>query len=390
MEYVLGQRWISQTETELGLGIVIGLEGRHVTMRFPAAEEDRVYATTNSPLARIIYHRGESLLDLEQISREVTDVEDLDGLKYYLTQDDAGAEKVVPETQISGHIQLSSPTQRLFSGHFDKAAEYELRVATLNNRDHLQQSDARGLLGSRTNLLPHQVYIAQEVAARFAPRVLLADEVGLGKTIEAGMILHHQLQTGLASRAIIVVPDALLHQWLVEMMRKFSLPFALFDQDRYDALLESEQANPFETEQLVLCGLSLLTGSAQVADHAVSAGWDLVIVDEAHHLLWSPTQVSDEYTVVENLAQTSAGLLLLTATPEQLGVESHFARLRLIDAARFSDLERFLQEQGAYVPINNLVSNLLQQQTLTEEQTAWLDQQGYTDLSSEMARDEVI
>ena len=134
-----------------------------------------------------------------------------------------------------------------------------MRVATLHHRDRLQRSQVRGLLGTRTNLLAHQVYIAQEVAQRFAPRVLLADEVGLGKTIEAGMIAHHQLQTGLASRVLIVVPQPLLHQWLVEMLRKFSLPFALFDESRFAALQETGEGNPFETEQLVLCSLEFLS-----------------------------------------------------------------------------------------------------------------------------------
>jgi len=232
MDLVVGQRWVSQTEAELGLGIVVALEGRHVTVRFPVAEEDRVYASKDAPLARVIYQVGETLLDSEQVARAVTAVEDLDGLKFYLTEDEQGAEKVVPETQISGLVQLSSPSQRLFSGQFDKNAEYQLRVDTLYQRYQLEQSAARGLLGPRTSLLPHQVYIAHEVAGRYSPRVLLADEVGLGKTIEAGMILHQQLQTGRADRALIVVPDALLHQWLVEMLRKFNLHFALFDHER--------------------------------------------------------------------------------------------------------------------------------------------------------------
>ena len=94
----------------------------------------------------------------------------------------------------------TTPQQRLLNGHFDRNRDFVLRVATLENLDRLQQSPARGLLGSRTSLLPHQLYIAAEVGQRHAPRVLLADEVGLGKTIEAGMIMQQQLLTGRASR----------------------------------------------------------------------------------------------------------------------------------------------------------------------------------------------
>lgn len=368
MEFVLGQRWISQTETELGLGIVVEVEGRNVTVRFPVAEEDRVYAQTNSPLARLIYQRGDILHDHEQTPFTVDSVEDLEGLLCYLVHDAQGEQRVLPETQISGLIQLSTPRQRLFSGQFSKANEYELRVASLHHRYQLQQSQARGLLGTRTNLLPHQIYIAQEVAQRYAPRVLLADEVGLGKTIEAGMIVHHQLQTGLASRILIVVPDALLHQWLVEMLRKFGLRFALFDRERYDALIESGEPSPFDTEQWVLCGLSLFVADEEVVSQAGASGWDLLVVDEAHHLQWSETEVSREYSVIEQLAECSEGLLLLTATPEQLGRESHFARLRLLDPSRFADLNAFIEEQSGYVALNEVVHALQQGEGLSETQ----------------------
>lgn len=368
MEFVLGQRWISQTETELGLGIVVEIEGRNVTVRFPVAEEDRVYAQSNSPLARVLYQAGDTLHDQAQEALRVEGVEDLDGLQCYLVRDAQGTERVLPETQISGLIHLSTPRQRLLSGQFGKAREYQLRVASLHHRHQLQQSEARGLLGTRTSLLPHQVYIAHEVASRYAPRVLLADEVGLGKTIEAGMIVHHQLQTGLASRVLIVVPDALLHQWLVEMLRKFGLRFALFDQERFEALQESDEGNPFDTEQLVLCGLSLFVEQHNAVALAADSGWDLLVVDEAHHLQWSEREVSQEYAAIEQLAQYCEGLLLLTATPEQLGRESHFARLRLLDPSRFSDLHAFFEEQQGYVALNEVVHKLLEGHGLSPEQ----------------------
>ncbi|MFT7653708.1 MAG: ATP-dependent helicase HepA [Candidatus Azotimanducaceae bacterium] len=390
MEFVLGQRWVSQTESELGLGIVVDIEGRHITVRFPAAEEDRVYALNNSPLARVIYQPGEVLFNLDQTQLTVREVEDLDGLQCYFVTDADGTESMIVETQISGLIHLSSPSQRLFSGQFDKSSEYQLRVASLIQRHEHQKSKARGLLGTRTSLLPHQVYIAQEVASRFAPRVLLADEVGLGKTIEAGMILHHQLQSGLASRVLIVVPDALLHQWLVEMLRKFGLSFSLFDQDRYDALIEADEVNPFESEQLILCGLSLLANDQTIADQAALAGWDLLVVDEAHHLLWTPEVVSPEYAVIEDLAQVCAGLLLLTATPEQLGAQSHFARLRLLDPSRFSNFEQFSAEQNKYVALNDVVHSLTQQAPLTDEQLALVSTFADIDQSQNVSSEDLV
>ena len=373
MDFVLGQRWVSQTESDLGLGIVIEIEGRHVTVQFPASEEERVYALNNCPLARVIYQVGETLHDQDHQPLEVQSVQDLDGLKCYVVKDQAGAESLLPETQISALVHLTSPSQRLLSGQFDKAFEYQLRVATLEQQHQLEVADARGLLGPRTSLLSHQIYIAHEVASRYAPRVLLADEVGLGKTIEAGLILHRQLHTGLANRVLIVVPDPLLHQWLVEMLRKFGLKFSLFDQARYDALIESGEANPFESEQLVLCGMNLFVDQDELVDQAIDAGWDLLVVDEAHHLAWSPESTSPQYDVVQALSLACAGLLLLTATPEQLGMVSHFARLRLLDASRFSDLEQFLEEQDHYTSLNAIVAKLAAGEPFSTEQQAHLD-----------------
>ncbi|MFX4729072.1 SNF2-related protein, partial [Acinetobacter baumannii] len=74
-----------------------------------------------------------------------------------------------------------------------------------------------------------QLLVAHTVASRLAPRVLLADEVGLGKTIEAGLVLHAQHRQGRAERVLVLVPDSLVHQWLVEMRRRFNLAFSLFD-----------------------------------------------------------------------------------------------------------------------------------------------------------------
>lgn len=184
-------------------------------------------------------------------------------------------------------------------------------------------------------MIPHQLHIAKEVGSRYAPRVLLADEVGLGKTIEAGMIIQQQWLSGRASRILILVPDALIHQWLIEMMRRFNLHFALFDEERCVEAF-ADAANPFDTEQLVLCSLDFITKKRKRFEQLHESDWDLMVVDEAHHLLWDAEQPSRAYEVVEALAQDTAGVLLLTATPDQQGHESHFARLRLLDPERFT------------------------------------------------------
>ena len=392
-EFAPGQRWISNAETELGLGIVAAVTDRRVEITFPAAAQQRVYAADNAPLGRVIYPVGDRIRNAEGETLRVTRVKNHDGCAIYLGLDEQGNEAVLHEIDLDSFVHFSQPKDRLFAGQVDKPARYQLRCATLRHRHRIRRSPVHGLLGARVQLLPHQLYIASEVARRFEPRVLLADEVGLGKTIEAGLILHQQLISGRASRALVVVPDSLVHQWLVEMLRRFNLRFTILDEARCqaieaggddaaeagssqgfsdeedrqpDASLDAElpeaaasASNPFESAQLVLCALSFLVDNPDRAAQAMAAGWDLLVVDEAHHLYWNEREVSPAYTCIEGLARQVGGVLLLTATPEQLGIEGHFARLRLLDSDRYYDLNKFREEERGYQAVSALVAALL-------------------------------
>ena len=345
MDYIIGQRWVSHADAKLGLGIVVDIDGRRITLAFPAVEEERTYAIENAPLTRLRFKPGDHISTVNNVELLVQEVLEQQGLLVYIGTDHHEQQLVVSELELDAFVQLTTPQQRLLNGHFDKHSEFALRVATFTHADRMQRSPVRGLMGSRTSLLAHQIYIANEVGRRHAPRVLLADEVGLGKTIEAGMIIQHQLLTGRATRILILVPPSLLHQWLVEMLRRFNLHFSLFDNER---LAEMPDGNPFEAEQLVLCSLDLFAAQPDVQAQALAAKWDLVIIDEAHHLHWSQGDVGEDYRFVERLAEQTAGLLLLTATPEQIGQASHFARLRLLDPSRFHDLQTFQGEEQQY------------------------------------------
>ena len=99
-------------------------------------------------------------------------------------------------------------------------------------------------------------------------------------------------------------------------------------------------------------------------EQAVAAGWDLVVVDEAHHLGWAPEQASPEYLLVEELARRTPGLLLLTATPTQLGLPGHFARLRLLDRDRYADFGRFQQEAEGYGAVAAVAGKIIEGKSL--------------------------
>lgn len=364
--FVPGQRWISDTEADLGLGTVLTVEGRRVTLVYMACGETRVYAADGAPLTRVAFQQGDALESHEGWTLHVQSVTEQDGLLEYHGRRDDGTAVSLPEMQLSNYLRFNKPKERMLAGQVDAAKLFEMRRETLQHRERLAASGVHGLVGGRTSLIPHQLYIAHELANRAHPRVLLADEVGLGKTIEAGMILHHRLLHGRASRVLILLPDSLIHQWLVEMLRRFNLRFSVYDEERCQAIEHSNPGeNPFLDAQLVLCSVNFLCDDEKRREQALEAGWDLLVVDEAHHLAWTPEQPSVEYSLVEAFAQQVPGVLLLTATPEQLGQDSHFARLRLLDPDRFSDLQHFRRESAAYEPVAKAAAELMDDQGLS-------------------------
>ncbi|MDH5472595.1 MAG: RNA polymerase-associated protein RapA [Gammaproteobacteria bacterium] len=366
-DFIPGQRWINDADAQMGLGTILDVEHRTVTVIFMSTGETLTYAKQSAPLTRVTFAIGDTVHSHEGWSLAVESVEEHEGLLTYIGTRDNGKASRLEEIELDNFIQLSRPSERLFTGQIDQAKWFELRYQTLLHENRLAHSDLRGLTGVRTSLIPHQLYIAHEVANRYAPRVLLADEVGLGKTIEAGLILHHQLLTERARRILIIVPETLVHQWLVEMLRRFNLFFSIFNEERCLGIEEGEDFNnPFHAEQLVLCSLDFLVNDRNRRQQALAGEWDLMVVDEAHHLQWSEKNASPEYDLIEKLAAVTKGVLLLTATPEQLGKASHFARLRLLDPDRFSNFDHFIEEEKSYVPVAQAVENLLNNQPFSD------------------------
>ena len=380
-EFAIGQRWISAAELQLGLGMVIEIEHRTVSIVFPATGETRIYARADAPLTRVRFRVGDWVERQDGTILQVIELREANGLIVYDCEDEHGNAVQLAEGRLSNFLQLNQPGERLLNAQIDRNKWFRLRCKTRDIANRLQASPVYGLAGCRTSLIAHQMYIAHEVSRRYAPRVLLADEVGLGKTIEAGMILHQQLLLERAHRVLIVVPESLVHQWLVEMLRRFNLMFSIYDaarlaDDAHDEAEYDDAENPFHADQLVLCSLEFLSQHPQYAAHASAGEWDLLVVDEAHHLQWSPEQPSPEYCLIESLAENTAGLLLLTATPEQLGKESHFARLRLLDPDRFTDLGQFLQQEQGYRELADEAEALFADPERSDEIDDLLDRHG--------------
>lgn len=359
----IGQRCVSEPEPELGLGVVVSLEDRRVRVSFPAAGEERLYAQGTTVLKRVRFTEGQKVATRSGQVFVVEAVEDDGGLLSYV-----GEGQRVAEDEVSDVAGSAGPLDRLLAGQTDDPGVFALRYRTRKVQAAIQASPVRGFLGGRLQLIPHQFYILHEVAKRQIPRVLLADEVGLGKTIEACLILQRLLTVGKVRRALVLVPESLTHQWFVELLRRFNLWFSIFDEQRcLDVESADPEENPFLSDQLALCSVSFPANDEKRREQIVAAGWDIVVVDEAHHLEWSPQEedVSAEHRLVEQLAARARGLLLLTATPTQLGLAGHFARLRLLDPDRYRDLDTFLAEASQFGEVAEVASKIVDRQDLT-------------------------
>lgn len=356
--WIPGQRVVNEAELGLGLGHVIDVvDQRAVRIHFGATDEMRVYNIRTAPIKRLRLRVGQQArmrdgqrFRIEKILRT------REGLLVY-----TGEGMKVRETDLDDVIPAAEAVDKLQTGQLSPHGDYTLRVEGWRLRQSFLSGDTRGLVGARIRPLGHQLYIANKIARQEVPRVLLADEVGLGKTIEAGLIFSTLRALGRAQRVLIVTPPSLVHQWMAEMFRKFNEMFSVLSESRCDELDESAEGgpSPFDVSPRAIIGIDLLLRSRRRLEQALAAPWDLLIIDEAHHLRWSSHPHGDgsasgehratadhkAYAMVEMLARRADGLLLLTATPAREGLASEFGLLRLVDPQRFVDFRAFERER---------------------------------------------
>ena len=380
--FIPGQRWSSNSEPELGLGIIESIDQQFVNILFPACDELRQYSTESPPLHRMRFQPGATIQDVDGQEYQVQQVSENDGLIVY----HCGKEEIL-ETKLGANMADRGPEERLVDGQATESSLFDLRLNSLRAMFEWRRSPVRGLYGGKMDLIPHQLYIAHEVSNRQSPRVLLADEVGLGKTIEACLILNRLLTCGRANRVLILVPGSLVHQWFVELLRRFNHWFNIFDEERCLSIESGQEStNPFEDDQLILADIDWLSQSPKRVSQVIATDWDLLVVDEAHHLKWNSESPSEKYTLVDQLGQKAHALLLLTATPEQVGLENHFARLRLLDHSRFSNFEKFKSETEKYKPVAILCQKLINDEPLNDSE---LDQFPVTESTLSIAKSEI-
>src|SRR5690606_16913229 len=344
-ELVVGMkvRYLPQGEWGVGHLEALDAEGDKALVRFPAREGDAVWVSSKGgAIQPVALEPGTPVANDQGRAATITGEEEGGrGLRRYVLRYQDGEEDELPESAVRCVPPRPDLISLLREGRVGDGAGFLLRREALR-LDAERRGDALGaLFASRVMVMPHQVGVVQRVLSAPRPRFVLADEVGLGKTIEAGMIFSALRLSGLARRVLVVAPNHLTVQWLVELLHKFHHMFTLMDGERATALRQEDPTrNPWARHDLVITSLELLQRSAEhradVADP--EAAWDLVIVDEAHHLKGKRASEA-----AQGLAANAGGLLLLTATPMQLDPEEYHGLLTLIDPRTAPSQEAFAQ-----------------------------------------------
>ena len=298
----VGDRLSHRHNPELGPGHVVSVEGRSVMVEFPAGAVTLRLASDASALVR-------------------------------LAPDDVGPTD-----------RQSDLVERLAAGDVDPVEDLALRLDALHLASLREAEGLGSFLGGRIRLFPHQLHAAERAAAAFPVRWLLADEVGLGKTIEACLVLSRLVRTGRAERCLVVAPETLTVQWLGELWRKYHQVFVLLDEARLADVARDHgpDFNPFDVHRRAVVALETLVARPELTARAAEAGIDLLVVDEAHRLRRPPGHPgSPAWRAVAPIAALGRHLLLLTAIPLDDDVHGFFRLLQLLRPADFPEDETF-------------------------------------------------
>jgi ATP-dependent helicase HepA len=244
--------------------------------------------------------------------------------------------------------------ERLTLGDLDEAEDFLTRLKILQLLA-IREADGLGsFLGGRVRLFPHQLYVAERATAAEPVRWLLADEVGLGKTIEASLILNRLAHAGKVDRCLVVAPDALTVQWLGELWRKYHQVFTVLDSTRLADVEHDFGAgfNPFDVHRRAVIALEMLVERPHLTEQAVRAGIDLLVVDEAQRLRRPPGHPGEpNWRAVAPIAALGRHVLLLSATPLEDDAHGFFRLLQLLRPEEFPEDMSFDDRLASGTPL---------------------------------------
>ena len=280
MAWSPGDRLTHRFNPGLGPGLVETVEQRTLVVNFPESDTVLRLAADTDAITPLRFASGAPARVLSTGEQVMVETHDEEGRVLLVDGREADPADLWP-------VKIGeSLVERLAHGDVDRPAAFALRLDALHLAAVREADGLGSFLGGRIRLFPHQLYAAERATRADPTRWLLADEVGLGKTVEACLILNHLLRTRRAERAMVVAPDTLTVQWLGELWRKYHQVFVMLDEKRLSDVDKDFGAgfNPFQAYRQTVVGLEVLQDHPRLTEQAVEAGIDLLIVDEAHHL----------------------------------------------------------------------------------------------------------
>ena len=343
--FIIGQRWYSETEPELGLGMITVVEEKTIQVTYPESSIERRYGFKTAPLKRFELAINDSIQTNEDFECIVVSIRQEAGLYYYQTK----SQEIV-ETQIKAQIDISGPMQRFGILNYDTPNFFDLRYQAYLAKRNYQSFELKGFLGAKINLIAHQLYLCHDIINMNKPKVMLCDEVGLGKTIEAATVLHSFIQRELVENVLILVPDSLTNQWFIELFKKYSLSFEVLNADMMSGF-------DIEKSQRYIVSAKLLKESEPLRNKLKSYKWDALILDESHQI---PFFKSDHpvANLVKDINEKTLLTLFLSATPEVMGEENLFAGLNTLDKDRYPSFDEFKMKQSKAHEVSQFIHKL--------------------------------
>jgi len=344
----VGNKLVHPFNPELGVGMVRMVDGRFLQVYFPQAEREMTMAAEASGLRPLVLEPGAKAMLLE--TGETVEIREATDTGYLLADGREVEDREIWPADLGG-----DPIDRLASLQADSPRAFRNRIEGLKLMRLREAGGLGSFLGGRIELFPHQLYTAMQAVQHERVRWLLADEVGLGKTIEACLILSALVRTGRAQRALILAPSTLTVQWLGELYRKFHQVFVLLDAERIECVSRDigPSANPFEVHPFGVMSLEALASDRRLQRKLAEVELDLIVVDEAHRL---PGLAHE--SGLASLVRDARHALLLTAVPLQADQSSFFHLIHLLHPEVFPDLASFeaaLGDGSARIPCTSAV-----------------------------------
>lgn len=370
--FVAGQRWLSQTEPELGLGLVLKTEADRVTFMFPSTDTTRVYTVESPPLTRVKFSVGDVLKTQEGKKFTVEQVEEKDGTITYFSKG-----KRIEESRLSDSLTFSKPYDRLLNAQIEEKTLYNLRHRALYRRFKTFRAPLRGLVNGRFTPRAHQLHVVTQATRFQSPRVLLADEAGLGAIVEAGLILQRLRIYGTASRTLLLAPEDQIDRTELEMRRRFEFEFERMNEESFAAPKKSakkttkaKEPNHFASdeapdddaeapEKWVSMTLEDMSGHrTKHAKEAAAAGWDVIVVAGGEEVKWDEVG-NASWNALELLGPATTSLIILSSEGPEHDAKSHFGRLHLLDPEGFCSTRKYSAHRKELEALEAVVYKLL-------------------------------